>query len=161
MFSISSWKRHPGERFQLSWIAWNRFHVEYTSIAPLSRSATHIRRGSSTLLTQLDVATTRRWINSWSGAPTSLHNQHQRLIAFFNFCIEQGWIKDNPAKKIKRFHGSRRKRCPSPANNMRPSLRPPTTTTPAESSATARRRIPISVRCLPPLQGQSVSSRAP
>jgi hypothetical protein len=90
----------------------------------------------ATLLTQLDVATTRRWINSWSGAPTSLHNQHQRLIAFFNFCIEQGWIKDNPAKKIKRFHGSRRKRCPSPANNMRLSLRPPTTTTPAESSAT-------------------------
>jgi predicted ribosome quality control (RQC) complex YloA/Tae2 family protein len=27
----------------------------------------------ATLLTQLDVATTRRWINSWSGAPTSLH----------------------------------------------------------------------------------------
>ena len=56
----------------------------------------------ATLLTQLDVATTRRWINSWSGAPTSLHNQHQRVIAFFNFCIEQGWIKDNPAKKIKK-----------------------------------------------------------
>jgi hypothetical protein len=101
--------------------------------ATLEAPATH--------LTQLDVATTRRWINSWSGAPTSLHNQHQRLIAFFNFCIEQGWIKDNPAKKIKRFLASRRKRCPSPANNMRPSLRPPTTTTPAESSATARQRI--------------------
>jgi len=28
----------------------------------------------ATLLTQLDVATTRRWINSWSGAPTSLHS---------------------------------------------------------------------------------------
>jgi integrase len=24
------------------------------------------------------------------------------VIAFFNFCIEQGWIKDNPAKKIKK-----------------------------------------------------------
>lgn len=56
----------------------------------------------TTHLTQLDVATTRRWINSWSGAPNSLHNQHQRVIAFFNFCIEQGWIKDNPAKKIKK-----------------------------------------------------------
>jgi hypothetical protein len=62
--------------------------------ATLESPATH--------LTQLDVATTRRWINSWSGAPTSLHNQHQRVIAFFNFCIEQGWIKDNPAKKIKK-----------------------------------------------------------
>jgi len=28
----------------------------------------------ATLLTQLDVVTTRRWINSWSGAPTSPHS---------------------------------------------------------------------------------------
>lgn len=55
-----------------------------------------------TLLAQLDVATTRQWIHSWTGAPTTLHNQHQRLIAFFNFCIEQGWIKENQAKKIKK-----------------------------------------------------------
>lgn len=55
-----------------------------------------------TLLGHLDVATTRRWIHSWGGAPTSIHNQHQRAIAFFNFCIEQGWIKENPAKKIKK-----------------------------------------------------------
>lgn len=55
-----------------------------------------------TQLAQLDVATTRQWIHSWAGAPTTLHNQHQRVIAFFNFCIEQGWIKDNPAKKIKK-----------------------------------------------------------
>jgi integrase/recombinase XerD len=54
-------------------------------------------------LEQLDVSTTRRWIQSWSGAPTTLHNQHQRVIAFFNFCSEQGWIKDNPAKKIKKI----------------------------------------------------------
>jgi integrase/recombinase XerD len=55
-----------------------------------------------TFMSQLDVATTRRWIHSWAGAPTTLHNQHQRVIAFFNFCIEQGWIKENPAKKIKK-----------------------------------------------------------
>jgi integrase/recombinase XerD len=49
------------------------------------------------------VATLRRWILAWSGAPTTCHNQHQRVIAFFNFCIEQGWIKENPAKKIKKI----------------------------------------------------------
>jgi hypothetical protein len=54
------------------------------------------------LLSQLDVASLRRWIHSWTGAPTTLHNQHQRVIAFFNFCIEQGWLKENPARKIKK-----------------------------------------------------------
>ena len=53
-------------------------------------------------LSQLDVPTLRCWIHSWTGAPTTRHNQHQRTIAFFNFCIEQGWIKENPAKKIKK-----------------------------------------------------------
>jgi hypothetical protein len=47
------------------------------------------------------VTTLRRWVLSWSGAPTTRHNQHQRLIAFFYFCIGQGWIKENPAKRIK------------------------------------------------------------
>jgi integrase/recombinase XerD len=54
------------------------------------------------LLSQLDVPTLRCWIHSWTGAPTTRHNQHQRIIAFLNFCIEQGWIKENPAKKIKK-----------------------------------------------------------
>src|SRR5579859_1882174 len=55
------------------------------------------------LLSQLDVPTLRSWILSWAGAPTTRHNQHQRVIAFFNFCIEQGWIKENPAKKIRKL----------------------------------------------------------
>ncbi len=53
------------------------------------------------LLAQLNVPTLRRWVLSWTGAPTTRHNQHQRLIAFFYFCIGQGWIKENPAKRIK------------------------------------------------------------
>lgn len=52
-------------------------------------------------LCQLDVPTLRSWIASWTGAPTTRHNQHQRLRTFFRFCNEQGWIIDNPAKKIK------------------------------------------------------------
>jgi hypothetical protein len=55
-----------------------------------------------TLLSQLDVATLRRWIQAWHGAPTTRHNQHQRIITFFFFCMEQGWITENPAKKIKK-----------------------------------------------------------
>ena len=53
-------------------------------------------------LSDLDVPRLRPWIHSWEGAPTSRHNQHQRVIAFFNFCREQGWIKENPAKRIKK-----------------------------------------------------------
>jgi integrase len=55
-----------------------------------------------TLLSELDVATLRGWIHSWHGAPTTRHNQHQRVITFFFFCVEQGWIRENPAKKIKK-----------------------------------------------------------
>lgn len=54
------------------------------------------------LVSQLDIPKLRRWINSWEGAATTRHNQHQRVITFFNFCIEQGWVKENPAKKIKK-----------------------------------------------------------
>lgn len=53
-------------------------------------------------MSELDVATLRRWIHSWVGAPTTLHNQHQRMIAFLNFCLEQGWIRENPGRKIKK-----------------------------------------------------------
>lgn len=54
------------------------------------------------LLSELSVEILRRWIHSWSGAPTTRHNQHQRVITFLFFCIEQGWIKENHAKKIKK-----------------------------------------------------------
>jgi integrase/recombinase XerD len=53
-------------------------------------------------LGELDVETVRRWIHSWHGAPTTRHNQHQRVITFFFFCVEQGWMTENPAKKIKK-----------------------------------------------------------
>jgi integrase len=53
-------------------------------------------------LSELDVETMRRWIHSWPGAPTTRHNQHQRVITFFFFCVEQGWMKENPARKIKK-----------------------------------------------------------
>src|SRR5947209_5723465 len=43
------------------------------------------------LLSQLDVPTLRSWIHSWTGAPTTRHNQHQRVRTFFRFCMEQGW----------------------------------------------------------------------
>ena len=53
------------------------------------------------LLYQLDVSTLRSWILSWRGAPTTRHNQHQRLRTFFRFCMDQGWASENPAKKIR------------------------------------------------------------
>jgi len=53
-------------------------------------------------LSELDVETMRRWIHSWPGAPTTRHNQHQRVITFFFFCVEQGWMKENPAKRIRK-----------------------------------------------------------
>jgi integrase/recombinase XerD len=54
------------------------------------------------LVSELNVEIVRRWIQSWRGAPTTRHNQHQRVISFFFFCVEQGWIKENPARRIKK-----------------------------------------------------------
>ena len=58
------------------------------------------------LLSELSVEILRRWIHSWPGAPTTRHNQHQRVITFFFFCIEQGWIKENNAKKSRILQSS-------------------------------------------------------
>lgn len=52
-------------------------------------------------LYQLDVPALRSWILSWTGAPNTRHNQHQRLRTFFRFCMDEGWTTENPAKKIR------------------------------------------------------------
>jgi hypothetical protein len=54
------------------------------------------------LLSELSVEILRRWIHSWPGAPTTRHNQHQRVMTFFFFCVEQGWMRENPPRKSRR-----------------------------------------------------------
>jgi site-specific recombinase XerD len=53
------------------------------------------------LLSELQVPTLRQWLHTLKGASITRHHQHERLITFLYFCAEQGWIEDNPAKRIR------------------------------------------------------------
>jgi len=95
------------------------------------------------LFSQLDVPTLRRWISSWHGAPTTRHNQHQRVITFFYFCIEQGWIKENTAKKIKNVPPDQEETLPFTQEQYDALIEATSTTIAADRRGTARQRIRV------------------
>jgi integrase/recombinase XerD len=43
----------------------------------------------------------RQYRESWSMAPISARKKLERLRTFFRFCMESGWVRENPAKLIK------------------------------------------------------------
>jgi len=43
----------------------------------------------------------RQYRESWDMAPISARKKLERLRTFFKFCMESGWVRDNPAKLIK------------------------------------------------------------
>jgi integrase/recombinase XerD len=43
----------------------------------------------------------RAFRGSWTFGPRTTSKELERLRAFFNFCVENGWITKNPAKAIK------------------------------------------------------------
>lgn len=52
-------------------------------------------------ISQLGTAEVFDFRNSWKDAPTTALKKLERMKAFFNFCIRQGWLKENPAKGLK------------------------------------------------------------
>jgi len=38
---------------------------------------------------------------SWGMAPHSAHKKIERMRAFFRFCVDRGWIAENPAALVK------------------------------------------------------------
>lgn len=43
----------------------------------------------------------RQYRESWDIAPISARKKLERLRTFFRFCMESGWVRENPAKLIK------------------------------------------------------------
>lgn len=54
-----------------------------------------------TLLSQLTVQTVRNFRESWQVAPITANKMTERLRSFLGFCVESGWIPNNPAKALK------------------------------------------------------------
>ena len=49
----------------------------------------------------LGLAELRHYRESWDMAPISARKKLERLRTFIKFCIESGWVRDNPVKLIK------------------------------------------------------------
>ena len=52
-------------------------------------------------LVQLDVRSLTEFRTSWKDGPLSSSKKLERLRSFFQFCIENNWIPENPARKLK------------------------------------------------------------
>jgi integrase/recombinase XerD len=57
-------------------------------------------------LVHLDEVNTQNlteWRSKWFLAPLTTRNRQESLRTFFRFCIQQGWMKDNPASGLSRI----------------------------------------------------------
>jgi site-specific recombinase XerD len=51
-------------------------------------------------LKELDVATLRKFRTGWKDQNYAALKKLERLRSFFRFCLENGWVAENPAKKL-------------------------------------------------------------
>lgn len=49
----------------------------------------------------IGIAELAEYRSSWKLSPHTVHKKIERLRAFFRFCLERGWIRQNPAKLLK------------------------------------------------------------
>lgn len=59
------------------------------------------RLDGAELLQRWDIATTRRFRESWKDGPLTVTKKLERLRGLFRFAQENGWMKENPAAKLK------------------------------------------------------------
>jgi integrase len=52
-------------------------------------------------LRQVSVDTLRQFRQSWTDSPLYATKNLERMRAFFRFCLQAGWIKENPAQAVK------------------------------------------------------------
>ncbi len=50
---------------------------------------------------QLDIGRVRQFRASWKDSPISALKKLERTRSFFKFCVDSGWMKENPAKPLK------------------------------------------------------------
>jgi integrase/recombinase XerD len=52
-------------------------------------------------ISQASIEQARKFRASWKDSPISALKKLERLRSFFKFCVDSGWLKDNPAKLLK------------------------------------------------------------
>lgn len=52
-------------------------------------------------ISQLNIDQVRQFRVSWKDSPISALKKLERTRSFFKFCVESGWLKDNPTKPLK------------------------------------------------------------
>jgi integrase/recombinase XerD len=57
-------------------------------------------QNSLVFLDQLTTMQLTRWRSTWTLAPITKRNRQQLVRNFFRFCIDQGWLKNNPAVQL-------------------------------------------------------------
>jgi integrase len=53
-------------------------------------------------LDQLSPAELTKFRSAWGNGSSTTHRKHERLVAFFRFCVRMDWIDKNPAVAMKR-----------------------------------------------------------
>jgi site-specific recombinase XerD len=54
-------------------------------------------------LTDLDLDYLRRWASTWKLAALSAQKKQESVRQFFTFCIDSGWLKENPSKGLSKI----------------------------------------------------------
>ena len=62
---------------------------------------TFCRRAGIETLKRFTVQHVRNFGSTWTETPRSANKKLERLRAFFNFCVENEWTRQNPAKFVK------------------------------------------------------------
>lgn len=53
------------------------------------------------LVSELNAYAVREWLQTLKGASLTRHHEHERLVTFLYFCVQKGWIENNPATRVR------------------------------------------------------------
>jgi hypothetical protein len=54
-------------------------------------------------IAELDLRRLREWRATWEDCDLPKQKKQERTRGFLNFCQIEGWVKDNPAKRLSRI----------------------------------------------------------
>jgi integrase/recombinase XerD len=52
---------------------------------------------------KLDLTKLREWRATWKDSALSAKKKQERVVGFFHFCQSEGWVSDNPARRLSRI----------------------------------------------------------
>jgi integrase/recombinase XerD len=58
-------------------------------------------------LDELTTSQLTKWRTTWQLSPLSKQIEQGRVVTFFEFCVQQGWLNTNPARRLSRIQAKR------------------------------------------------------